>query len=94
MNNAIHFNPETGDLNITDGRLVIGQPQGTITELVTISNRGELKELPLIGGEAYRQLGAPKVNLWLTRLRKMLTAVGLSVSTLALNDDGLNIETE
>lgn len=94
MNNALHFNPDTGDLNISGGRLVIGQPQGTITEIVTVSNRGELKEQPLIGGEAYRQLGAPKVNLWLTRLRKMLTAVGLSVTTLAMEQDGLNIETE
>lgn len=38
--------------------------------------------MPLVGGEIYRQLGSPRCDLWLTRLRKQLEVVGLNVRTL------------
>lgn len=85
---------ETGDLLIEGGRIALGKPQASIASIVATANRGELKELPLIGGEADRQLGSPRQELWLTRLRKQLVAVGLKVKSLAVDSSSNIIQME
>ena len=56
--------------------------------------KSEIKELPLIAGEALRQQGTPHQGLWLTRLRKQLTAVGLKVSRLEVADGQIEMDVE
>lgn len=85
MNKALTLDPQTDDLTIVNSTLVLGRAETTVASIVTQSCRGELKELPLIGGEAQRQLGSARADLWLVRLRKNLTAVGLHVDTLSLD---------
>lgn len=80
--NALYLDPTTGDLAISGSRLALGKPHTTIAHILVTSNRGELKEVPLVGGEIYRQLGSPRCDLWLIRLRKQLEGVGLNVRTL------------
>ncbi|MBE6339810.1 MAG: hypothetical protein E7069_03595 [Bacteroidales bacterium] len=94
MTLGLILDSETNDLLI-DGRCIaLGRPQTTIATIVTTANRGELKELPLIGGEANRQLGSPRQALWLTRLRKQLVAVGLKVKNLAVDSRSNAIQME
>ena len=91
---ALTFDTETDDLLIEGRGIALGRPQTTIASIVTTANRGELKELPLIGGEADRQLGSPRQELWLTRLRKQLTAVGLKVKMLRIEPHSNTIQME
>ncbi len=91
---ALTLDPSTCDLLIDGGCIALGRPQTTIATIVTTANRGELKELPLIGGEADRQLGSPRQELWLTRLRKQLVAVGLKVKSLAVDSSSNIIQME
>jgi hypothetical protein len=91
MTNALILDTETGDLALEGHKLVLGRPQTTIASIVVEANRGELKELPLIGGEANRQLGTSRSGMWLTRLRKMLTAVGLKVGQLTADNGTIQL---
>ncbi len=84
---ALYIDPETDDLAMSEQRtLALGKPQTTHAGIVITANRGELKECPLIGGEALRQLGRTDSGKWLTRLRKQLTAVGLKVNSLTVDN--------
>lgn len=96
ISKALYLDPETDDLALDGGQLSLGRPHPTAAHIVCVSNRGELKELPLIGGEATRRLGSTQQELWLVRLRRALTAVGLKVRQLAINQslNTLSIEVE
>ena len=94
MNPALTLDPDTDDLALDGGRLALARPETTVATIVTTANRGEIKELPLIGGEALRQQGTPHQGLWLPRLRKQLTAVGLKVSRLEVADGQIEMEVE
>lgn len=83
---ALYIDPDTDDLALSEGTLALGKPQTTHANIVITANRGELKECPLIGGEALRQLGSSDTGKWLTRLRKQLTAVGLKVNSLTVDN--------
>lgn len=83
---ALYLDPDTDDLALTPGGgLALGRPDTSIASIVVESARGELKETPLIGGDAVRQLGNPRQGLWLTRLRKMLRTAGLGVDEVRVD---------
>lgn len=84
---ALTLDPETGDLAISGGRLALGRPAATVASIVAASNRGEIKDAPLLGGEAMRRAGGPAAA-WLARLGKQLRAAGLTVGELRMDDDG------
>lgn len=87
MDPALYLDPDTDDLALTPGGgLALGRPDTSIASIVVESARGELKETPLIGGDAVRQLGSPRQGLWLTRLRKMLRTAGLGVDEVRVDD--------
>ena len=87
MDPALYLDPDTDDLALTPGGgLALGQPDTSIASIVVESARGELKETPLIGGDAVRQLGSPRQGLWLTRLRKMLRTAGLGVDEVRVDN--------
>lgn len=48
---GIMTNPETGDIMVQDGRIIIGDNSRQCIEQILVSNRGEYKEYPLVGGE-------------------------------------------
>lgn len=88
MDPALYLDPDTDDLALTPGGgLALGRPDTSIASIVVESARGELKETPLIGGDAVRQLGSPRQGLWLIRLRKMLRAAGLNAENVAADKD-------
>lgn len=87
MDPALYLDPDTDDLALTPGGgLALGRPDTSIASIVVESARGELKETPLIGGDAVRQLGSPRQGLWLTRLRKMLRTAGLGVDEVRVDN--------
>lgn len=67
---------------IQDGTLYIGDNTASIAQLLVVSNRGDFKEYPLIGGEAQQQQGASHINLWLTRVKKQLNAIGIDAKVV------------
>ncbi len=85
---ALTLDPETGDLALSGGRLALGRPAATVASIVAASARGEIKDAPLLGGEALRRAGGPRPEAWLARLGKQLRAAGLTVGELRIDDDG------
>ena len=90
--NALYIDPETSDLALSPDGLLIAPAQATIAALVVEANRGELKELPLIGGEAMRRLGSPNPERWVTQLRKQLSSVGIDAKQIAFDRDSNTIQ--
>ena len=45
------IDPDTGDLQVKDGALALGDNTGQVAECVLLAARGELKEHPLVGAE-------------------------------------------
>ena len=89
---ALYIDPETLDLALSPDGLLLGEPQATIAAIVVEANRGELKELPLIGGEAMRRLGSPNPSAWLTQLRKQLSSVGIDAKQIAIEPHSNTIQ--
>lgn len=83
---------DTGDLAVSGGSLVIGEIEGQVAEIVVKANRGDIKESPLIGGEAEKMLGGERDVLWAGRLKKMLRACGLEVRNVKISENEITIE--
>jgi hypothetical protein len=45
------IDPDTGDLQVKDGALALGDNTEQVAECVLLAARGELKEHPLVGAE-------------------------------------------
>lgn len=78
----------TGDLLLQNATAVIADCEEQIIETVVLAIRGELKEIPLIGGEARLQLGGNVDVLWAPVVKKMIKAVGVEVSKVTMDNDG------
>lgn len=78
----------TGDLLLSGTTAAITDCEEQIIETVVLACRGELKEIPLIGGEARLQLGGNIDVLWAPAVKKMIKAVGVDVSKVTMDDDG------
>ena len=55
----------TGDLLVERGGIAVGDTEGQTAEAVVLTMRGELKEHPLLGGEAGRMCGGQPDVMWL-----------------------------
>lgn len=51
------IDPETGDLMVRSGALVVGDTTAQTAEAVLQAMRGEFKEFPLLGAETLKMLG-------------------------------------
>lgn len=77
---------------IEDGHLAIGDNTASTANLLIVSNRGDFKEYPLLGGEAQKLIGSSEAKMWAARLKKQLTQIGIDVSSLSVEDDQISIE--
>jgi len=83
---------ETGDLNIEDGTLQIGECSAQIAELVICANRGEIKEYPLVGVEIDRMRNGCVDRLWCAAAKTMLQSCGIAVTQVKYSNGTLTIE--
>lgn len=88
---GILIDPETGDLQVTAGRLVIGDTTAQTAECVLRAVRGEFKEHPLLGAEVLKMLGGIENPMWKSDAKTMLQACGLSVERVELKDGQITI---
>lgn len=86
------IDPETGDVQVTAGRLAVGDTTAQTAECVLRAVRGEFKEHPLIGAEILKMLGGSPNPMWKADAKTMLQACGLSVSRVEMKDGQITIE--
>lgn len=84
--------PETGDLMVRDGALVVGDTTAQTAEAVLRAMRGEFKEFPLLGAETLKMLGGTPNPMWKADVKTMLQACGVSVSRIEMKDGQITIE--
>ena len=77
---------------VENGRLVIGDTEAQTVEAVLVANRGEIKESPLIGGEAMQMLGGVVDVMWPGRVKKMLRACGVECERVKVDNGEVIIE--
>ena len=74
---GILIDTETGDLLVERGGIAVGDSEGQTAEAVVTTMRGELKEHPLLGGEAGRMRGGQVDVMWPGEVRQMLRGRGV-----------------
>ena len=84
--------PETGDLMVRDGSLVLGDNTEQVAQAVIMAARGEFKEHPLIGAEISRLVNGNYDPMWSSDARTMLQACGVPVQRVAIKDNEITIE--
>lgn len=85
---GILFDLETKDLSIKEGSIETGDNTLQCIEQILISNRGEYKEFPLVGGEAVKLLHSNKSRFWPNRMRNMCKAMGINVKRVDYDRTG------
>lgn len=78
----------SGDLLIEQGRIAVGDTEGQTAEVVVLTMRGELKEHPLLGGEAGRMRGGQPDVMWPGEVRQMLRGCGVDCERVTMEADG------
>ena len=86
------IDPETGDLQVKSGSLVLGDNTEQVAERVIMAARGEIKEHPLVGAEISKLANSNGDPLWCANAKQMLQTVGVPVSRVRLEDNQITIE--
>lgn len=85
---GILIDQETGDLLVARGGIMTGDSQSQTAEAVIVTMRGEIKEHPLLGGEAGRMRGGTHDVMWSGNVRQMLRGCGVECERVSLESDG------
>lgn len=85
---GILIDAETGDLLVGRGGIAVGDTEGQTAEAVVTTMRGELKEHPLLGGEAGKLRGGCLDVMWAPEVRQMLRGCGVECERVAVESDG------
>lgn len=86
---GILIDTETGDLLIEHCAVVIGDSEVQTAEIVVRSMRGDLKEHPLLGGEAENLRGGCMDVMWPGEVRRMLRWCGVDCERVRVDNDGI-----
>lgn len=86
------IDPDTGDLQVKDGTLALGDNTEQVAECVLLAARGELKEHPLVGAEITKLANGNGDPLWSNNAKQMLQACGVPVSRVSIDDNRITIE--
>lgn len=85
-----------GELAMQRGRITLGEARSQNIELLLRSNKGELKQLPIFGGEVTRMLGSgmalADTAMWKADVKKQLKAANLEVSDIRIDGESIMIE--
>ncbi len=89
---GILIDTETGDLLLELGRVAVGDTEGQTAEAVVVTMRGELKEHPLLGGEARKLEGGTEERMWPGEVREMLRGCGVECERVRIENGIIRIE--
>jgi len=89
---GILINPETGDLQVANGTLAVGDNTDQIAEFVLRAARGEFKEYPLIGGEVTKMINGTPDVMWPADVKKMLLACGVPVKKVVIEGNIITLK--
>ncbi len=78
----------SGDLLVERGRIATGDTEWQTAEAVVVTMRGELKEHPLLGGEAGKLRGGCADRMWAGEVRQMLRGCGVECERVTVEADG------
>lgn len=85
-----------GELAMQRGRLALGEVRSQNIELLLRYNKGEIKQLPIFGGEVMRMLGSSMkladVSMWKADVKKQLKAENLEVRDIRIDGESIMIE--
>lgn len=85
---GILIDGETGDLLAGRGGILTGDSEGQTAEAVIVTMRGDMKEHPLLGGEAGRMRGGCHDVMWAGNVRQMLRGCGVECERVSVESDG------
>lgn len=85
---GILIDAASGDLLTGGGGIETGDSEGQTAEAVVVTMRGELKEHPLLGGEAGRMRGGEPDVMWPGEVRQMLRGCGVECERVTMEADG------
>ncbi|ACU57791.1 hypothetical protein [Chitinophaga pinensis] len=81
------------DLDIHGGDLTIGNSDLQQQELLLINNKGNIKEFPTVGVDAFSFLQDNNTSALLQEIRRQFSADGMEVKAINITDTGqLNID--
>jgi hypothetical protein len=83
MRKGIMIDPETGELMIKNGSLLIGSTDEQNMELNIIANKGEFKEFPLLGCEISKEMKGTVTEEFLRKMQISLEMDGYSIKDVA-----------
>ena len=85
------IDPDTGDLQVKDGALALGDNTEQVAECVLLAARGELKEHPLVGAEITKLANGNGDPLWSNNAKQM-SERRVPVSRVSIDDNRITIE--
>ncbi|MDR1984973.1 MAG: hypothetical protein LBQ28_09150 [Prevotellaceae bacterium] len=89
---GILTNTETGDLIVKNGTLATGDITSQVIEHVLVANRGEYKEMPLVGGEIDKMRNGNPETFWRGQFKDMLKYCGVNITELDVENGNIKIE--
>lgn len=89
---GILLDSTTGDLLLERGAIATGDTAGQTAEAVIVTMRGELKEHPLLGGEARNMAGGTPDVMWPGEVRQMLRGCGVRCERVRVDNGIVTIE--
>lgn len=72
--------------------VAVGETNAQSIEHLLRANRGEFKEMPLIGGEVVKHIGGQPDEGWCARVKKQIKSVGLQVRRVSMTETDITVE--
>jgi len=85
-------NIDTGDLQIENGTLKIGDNTEDIVETVLMSATGELKHSPKIGANLIKSVNGTPPSFFKNRIKTMLAKEHIKANKIAIENSQITVE--
>ncbi len=89
---GILIDPDTGDLMIWDGGLMVGDNTAQVAQAILMADRGEFKEHPLLGAGIIKLMHGGGDPMWAAEARDMLQSAGVPVRRVTLDGNKITLE--
>ncbi len=92
INTGILLDEKTGDLDLSKGRMSLGDCRSQTAEILLLAEQGEIKEYPQLGLGIQHLLGGQEDGAFTIRAKKQLKHCKIPVYRLYFKNNKLNIE--
>ncbi|MGL5913994.1 MAG: hypothetical protein ACRCZB_07495, partial [Bacteroidales bacterium] len=82
---------ENFEIMVAQNSLQLGDPTSQNAEMLLRANRGEIKEVPLIGGETMKLQNGILSSLWAVQVKKQMEAVDIPVQGVSVKDNVISV---